>query len=91
MNIVSSVVIVVALLVLTGCSTGEECSQLVVEKCSSCHSIKKTCSQDGKDKKYWEATVDQMIRLMAPISEKEKRDLVKCLSKSSKRLNTLCE
>ncbi len=87
----TTVFIVMALFVLGGCTSGEKCSKMVREKCTSCHSIKKSCAQVGKSKKYWEATVNQMIRLNAPISGKEKKTLVRCLGNSQKYLNELCE
>jgi len=76
---------------LVGCSTDKKCTKLVQMKCGSCHSIKKICKQVGKSKKYWEATVDQMIRLNASIADSEKKTLVKCLGNSSKNLSDLCE
>ncbi|MBL4903471.1 hypothetical protein JYT85_01105 [Desulfocapsa sp. AH-315-G09] len=91
MNYTRSIVLTtLALLVLQGCSTGDKCRQIVETKCTSCHSIKKSCDQVGKSKQYWGTTVDQMIRLNARISDGEKKKLVKCLGNSS-TLMELCE
>lgn len=86
----TTVLIVMALFILGGCSSGDRCRKIVTEKCTSCHSIKKSCKQEGKGKKYWEVTVAQMIRLNASISDKEKKKLVRCLG-NSKNLSELCE
>ena len=86
----TTVLIVMALFILEGCSSGNRCRKIVTEKCTSCHSIDTSCQQEEKSRKYWEVTVDQMIRLNASISDKEKKKLVRCLGKS-RNLSELCE
>ncbi len=86
----NSILVAMTLLILGGCSTGKKCRQIVEKKCSSCHSIKKSCKQVDKSKQYWETTVNQMIRLNASITDSEKKTIIKCLS-NSKNLDKLCE
>ena len=91
MNHINTIVLIVmSLFILGGCSSGDRCRKIVTAKCTSCHSIKNSCKQEGKSKKYWKVTVDQMIRLNASISDKEKKKLVSCLG-NSKNLRELCD
>ena len=83
------ILITVSLFALGGCSTGDKCQQIVKAKCTSCHSINKTCKQTGKSKEYWKTTVGQMIRLKAPITDNERKELVKCLAGTT-TFNAVC-
>ncbi len=87
----STILMTMALWVLAGCSTEDACRQIIETKCTSCHSIKMSCNQVGRSKQYWKTTIDQMIRLNAPISAAEKKKLISCLGNSSRNLKELCE
>ena len=68
---------------LTGCSTGESCVKVVQSKCTSCHSLNKTCDQSEKSKKYWRRIIDQMNRMNASVSAEQKEIIAKCLGNSN--------
>lgn len=85
MNIasVASLVMMGLVLVTGGCSSGEGCREIIEEKCSSCHSVQKTCDEGERNKAYWNRTVDHMIQMRAPLTEGEREKVVNCLVKTN--------
>ncbi len=85
MNVANVTILVMMGLVLItgGCSSGDGCRQIVEEKCSSCHSIQKSCDATGRSKAYWSRTVDHMIQMRAPLNDGERDAVVNCLAKTN--------
>lgn len=49
----------------------DEVEELIVERCSACHSVDRVFSAD-KTEEQWDATIDRMIDLGAEVSDEEK-------------------
>ena len=69
-----------------GCSTGEQCQDLVLEKCIKCHSVATSCAKVGMGEKWWAGILDSMVLLGTDLSKKERAVLAQCLSEPVEEL-----
>jgi len=62
--------------------SGQECRELLVAKCQSCHYLDRVCSKIGeKSKRRWKATLKRMVkRRGAELGLDEQMTLLGCLS-----------
>ncbi len=83
-----SIILVSILLIilLTGCSNGNEeekkvsGKELVESRCTTCHSIE-LVKEASFDRKGWDSTIDKMIGRGARLDDKERKKVLDYLSK----------
>ena len=59
----------------------QECSELLLNRCESCHYLERVCDQIGeKSERRWRSTLKRMVkRRGAQLDDKEQKFLLKCL------------
>lgn len=57
----------------------DEAEELIVERCSVCHSVDRVFSAD-KTEEQWDTTIDRMIDLGAEVSDEEKELMIDWLT-----------
>ena len=58
----------------------EECADLIVNRCETCHYSTRICHVLGrKSKQKWSRSVARMVRYGAKLSETEQKQLIECL------------
>ncbi|MFH1217433.1 MAG: hypothetical protein V1706_13100 [Pseudomonadota bacterium] len=70
---------------------GEECAQLVLARCESCHYKTRICEKLGnKSRSSWKRTVKNMVRYGAKMTDGEIKQMVRCLSGPAEDVALLC-
>jgi len=79
----------------------ENCKQLLLSRCETCHYITRVCQKVEKEmsKKYWfggpegtwKRTIQNMVKQGAVLSDAEEETLVQCLSKPADDVLELCK
>ena len=84
----------VAMLLLASVQSraGEDCQQLVGNKCASCHFVTYICPriEKGKGTLYWKGILHDMIKEGLVATDEEKDRLVSCLADPDAKIKALC-
>lgn len=85
------VVLLVLLLGFSPGNAGEDCGNLITDRCESCHYITRICQALGtKSRSRWKRTITGMVRRGASLTEEEQKILIRCLSKPDPVVVRLC-
>lgn len=76
----------------TPARAGEECKQLVVNKCGTCHFVKYICPriEKGKGTLSWKWVVKDMVKEGMQATDQEQDRLVGCLAEPDGKVKGLC-
>lgn len=76
----------------TPARAGEECKELVVNKCGTCHFVKYICPriEKGKGALSWKWIVNDMVKEGMQASDQEQDRLVGCLADPDGKVKALC-
>jgi hypothetical protein len=71
---------------------GEECQELVRNKCSTCHFVKYICPkiEKGKGTLSWKWTLHDMVKEGLVATDQEQDRLVSCLADPDAKVKALC-
>ena len=89
----SSIIAVTFLLTLTSTSVaGESCSELLTNRCETCHYNTRVCQKvkKKKGKGSWKRTIKNMVKQGAKLDKSEQKQLVDCLSKRTPEILEFC-
>lgn len=90
----ASVLFTVAfVLTVTSASIAEEsCSELLTNRCETCHYNTRVCQKvtKKKGKGSWKRTIKNMVKQGAKLSNSEQKQLVACLSKRTPEILEFC-
>ena len=84
----------------TPASTEESCTQLLTDRCESCHYLTRVCQKvdTERNKKRlfgnaagtWKRTIKNMVKQGAKLDKNEEKILVECLSKPTAEALAIC-
>jgi len=71
---------------------GEECQELVRNKCSTCHFVNYICPkiEKGKGTLSWKWTIHDMVKVGLVATDQEQDRLVSCLADPDAKVKALC-
>ncbi len=71
---------------------GEDCKELVVNKCGTCHFVKYICPriEKGKGTFSWKWVVKDMVNVGMKVTDQEQDRLVGCLASPDVQVKSLC-
>lgn len=71
---------------------GEDCKQLVVNKCGTCHFVKYICPkiENGKGTLGWMWVIKDMVNVGMKVTDQEKDRLTNCLANPDQQVKSLC-
>lgn len=85
---------VTLLLMLTSVQTraGEECQELVRNKCATCHFVTHICPriEKGKGTLSWKWIISTMVKEGMNATDQEQDQLVRCLADPDAKVRALC-
>ena len=71
---------------------GEDCLDLLEQKCTSCHYNTRICNKlDKKNKRKWSSSVKRMLRYGLKLDKKEQDKIVDCLLSLKKDSGQFCK
>lgn len=78
--------------VATSCLAEQSCYSLVENKCSTCHFTNYACRKIDKNagSLSWRYTMYTMEEMGMVVSDKEKSQLIKCLSDPDEKVRSIC-
>lgn len=73
-------------------AVGENCPELLVNRCQSCHYLTRVCQkiEKKKGKGSWKRSLKNMVRQGAKLSSAERKQLTTCLAKPGEDVLKLC-
>jgi len=71
---------------------GEDCKELVVNKCGICHFVKYICPriEKGKGTLSWKWVVNDMVKEGMKATDQEQEKLVGCLADPDVKVKAIC-
>jgi len=71
---------------------GEECQELVRNKCGSCHFVTYVCPKmaKGKGALYWSGVMKDMLKEGMAATDQEQERMVRCLADPNAKVKALC-
>lgn len=80
------------MLVSSQAMAGEECQELVRNKCSTCHFVKYICPkiEQGKGTLSWKWTIHDMVKVGMVATDQEQERLATCLADPDAKVKALC-
>lgn len=73
-------------------AAGEECEQLILSRCESCHYNTRICEKLGKkSRSSWKRTVKNMVSYGAKLDRDEIKQVIRCLSGPADDVVRMCE
>ena len=89
----TTVAVATALALFWAANAGaDQCSDLIVEKCTACHQISRVCKKVGKkSKSRWKRTLKRMVRHGTEMSKEESGAILTCLLEAKAGVRAMCE
>lgn len=88
----SGILAVMLVLASSPAMAGEECQQLILAKCASCHFVKHICPriEQGKGTLSWKWIISTMVKEGLNATDQEQDQLVHCLVTPDAKVRALC-